>query len=190
MSIATENTREQWLAERMTEYQTIERYAGYRFGSDGTVWSAWQRYSQGKMRIGDRWKQMHPTVSSRGYPFVALRSTDGTLHRNLLVHRLILEAFVGPCPPGCEARHFPDATRTNCAITNLIWGTRSENNADKWVHGSMPHGESHHNAVLTDEQVQQVRELYAQGHRQIPLAMRFGVSQSSISTIVRRETRA
>ena len=35
------------------------------------------------------------------------------------IHRLVLEAFVGPCPEGMEARHFPDSDKgpiTNCLI--------------------------------------------------------------------------
>jgi hypothetical protein len=30
------------------------------------------------------------------------------------VHRLVLAAFVGPCPPGMEACHFPDRDPMNC----------------------------------------------------------------------------
>lgn len=43
-----------------------------------------------------------------------------------LVHQLVLEAFVGPCPEGCEVLHLnhsPDDNR----LSNLKYGTRSEN---------------------------------------------------------------
>lgn len=51
------------------------------------------------------------------------------------VHRLVLEAFVGPCPDGMEACH-GDGVRTNNALRNLRWDTRSENHRDKVRHGT------------------------------------------------------
>jgi hypothetical protein len=50
------------------------------------------------------------------------------------VHRLVLEAFVGPAPEGHEARHIDDV-KTNCRLTNLAWGTRAENLADRTKNG-------------------------------------------------------
>ena len=51
-----------------------------------------------------------------------------------LVHRLVLTAFVGPCPPGQEARHWDDVG-TNNHLSNLLWGTPSENGHDKTRNG-------------------------------------------------------
>lgn len=42
------------------------------------------------------------------------------------VHVLVLEAFVGPCPDKHEALHSNDIPDDN-RLTNLRWGTRSEN---------------------------------------------------------------
>lgn len=46
------------------------------------------------------------------------------------IHRLVLEAFVGPCPKGQESRHL-DSDRQNNCLDNLCWGTRSENAQDR-----------------------------------------------------------
>ena len=46
------------------------------------------------------------------------------------VHRLVLVAFVGPCPEGKECLHGPAGVSDN-SIPNLKWGTRSENQLDK-----------------------------------------------------------
>lgn len=48
------------------------------------------------------------------------------------VHRLVLEAFVGPCPPGQECLHGPDHDPANNRLKNLRWGTRSQNMYDRW----------------------------------------------------------
>ena len=45
------------------------------------------------------------------------------------VHRLVLEAFVGPCPPGHMACHYDDDPGNN-ALENLRWDTRSANGHD------------------------------------------------------------
>ena len=62
-----------------------------------------------------------------GHPLVHLRN-KGKL-RTVRVHRLVLEAFVGPCPAGHEACHWDDVPSNN-KVSNLRWGTRKENKAD------------------------------------------------------------
>ena len=49
------------------------------------------------------------------------------------VHRLVLEAFVGPAPDGMEACH-NDGDPTNNRLDNLRWDTRSANNTDAVRH--------------------------------------------------------
>jgi hypothetical protein len=51
------------------------------------------------------------------------------------VHRLVLEAFVGPCPPGMEACH-NNGIRDDNRLENLRWDTRVNNHADKHKHGT------------------------------------------------------
>jgi hypothetical protein len=50
------------------------------------------------------------------------------------VHRLVLEAFVGPCPPGMEACHWNDIRHDN-RLENLRWDTHSANEFDKVRNG-------------------------------------------------------
>lgn len=45
-------------------------------------------------------------------------------------HRLILETFVGPNPPGKECDHI-DRDRSNNMISNLRWVTKTENQANR-----------------------------------------------------------
>ncbi len=73
---------------------------------------------------------------SRGYEQVSLVDPD---HRVLYrsVHRLVMETFVGPRPPGNEVRH-RDGVRDNNQLSNLSWGTHSSNELDKVGHGTNP----------------------------------------------------
>lgn len=72
------------------------------------------------------------------------------------VHSLVLEAFVGPCPEGMEARHLDD-NPTNNHLSNLVWGSRSENSYDairndKHFHAGLTHCKRGHE--LTPENTQ------------------------------------
>lgn len=58
---------------------------------------------------------------------------DGAM-RTEFVHRLVLSAFVGPCPAGHEACHRDDDGLNN-SLSNLYWGTRSENMHDRVRNG-------------------------------------------------------
>lgn len=56
---------------------------------------------------------------------------------NKLVHRLVLEAFVGPCPPEHECCH-RNGDKGDNRLDNLYWGTRSENALDTVRLGKNP----------------------------------------------------
>lgn len=51
------------------------------------------------------------------------------------VHRLVLEAWVGPCPDGCEGCH-NDGDGANNVVSNLRWDTRRNNQLDRRRHGT------------------------------------------------------
>ena len=50
------------------------------------------------------------------------------------VHRLVMAAFVGPCPEGMEVRHLNGDPADN-RLENLTYGTRAENSVDQVAHG-------------------------------------------------------
>lgn len=70
---------------------------------------------------------------SLGYWRVGLTRNGKSVKK--LVHRLVLEAFTGPCPDGMEGCH-NDGDRANSRLVNLRWDDRSGNNLDKREHGT------------------------------------------------------
>jgi hypothetical protein len=68
-----------------------------------------------------------------GHLHVTLK--HGGRSENRQVHRLVLEAFAGPCPEGMEACH-GDGDPTNNALSNLRWDSRSANVRDAVLHGA------------------------------------------------------
>jgi HNH endonuclease len=76
---------------------------------------------------------LSPATNRKGYKSVSLRR-DGKA-RTQQVHALVLEAFVGPRPAGFVTRHL-DGNPANNDLTNLRWGTHSENVRDSIAHGT------------------------------------------------------
>ncbi|QDF19244.1 hypothetical protein SEA_STICKYNOTE_47 [Corynebacterium phage Stickynote] len=61
----------------------------------------------------------------------------GRRENGLWVHRLVLEAFVGPCPPWMECCHNNGDPSDN-RVENLRWDTKKSNMADRRKHGNDP----------------------------------------------------
>jgi len=107
------------------------------------------------------------------------------------LHRLVLEAFVGPCPKGMEACHFPDRDRANNRLENLRWDTRSQNQKDSIKHGTRydpsleTRGESHPFAKLKEKEVREIRGRRAAGESIKTLAREFGVHRNHVSKVAR-----
>lgn len=148
-------------------------YPKHRVGDDGSVWSwRWNRWNKLKGWINpDGYVVTTLSYKTRSYPFC--------------VHRLVLLAFVGPCPEGMETRHYPDRTRTNNRLSNLSWGTVSENRQDRTEHGTFC-GESVPWHKLSEEEVQEILSL--KGHYSGPqLGLVYGVSSTTIYAIWKRK---
>lgn len=169
--------------QEIVEYRDIPGFPDYRIGDDGSAWS--------RRRIGRRggtsveWRRLKALWNRRGYLYHGLRR-DG---RNLpvTVHKLVLQAFVGPRPEGMEACH-RDGDRTNNSLSNLRWDTRRANTDDRTAHGTCPHGEGHYLAKLTEERVREMRRLHAEGWGYKRLAKEFKLNESTARSAVIRET--
>lgn len=72
--------------------------------------------------------------SKRVYWRVTLRDETGR-RRTWKLHTLVLAAFVGPRPEGSEGRHLDDNKDDN-RLSNLAYGTRSQNRADSVRNGT------------------------------------------------------
>lgn len=102
----------------------------------------------------------------------------------MAVHRLVLEAFVGPCPPGMVCRHFPDRDPTNNHANNLRWGTSQENIEDTHRDGTWARGEKSGNSKLTEQVVREIIRDHATGISIAILAARYAVSSVSINNVL------
>lgn len=113
----------------------------------------YQVSDQGRVRSRARpggWRVLRcGRFPDKPYRRVALK-TPGGAYKHHMVHVLVLEAFVGPCPAGMQTRHL-DGDGANNRLDNLRWGTPKENAEDQDRHGRRPRGERSHLAVIPDE---------------------------------------
>ena len=121
------------------EYRDIPGFPGYRVGNDGSVWSC--RPQNGIGPLTTKWIRLKPKHTKKGHCLVSLHGHERQQYR--YVHRLVLEAFIGPAPNGCVSCHFPDRNPDNNALANLRWDTQEANEADKIVHGTSNRGRKH-----------------------------------------------
>jgi NUMOD4 motif/HNH endonuclease len=116
------------MSDSTERWAPIPGYEGlYEASTLGRIWSI---HRPGVGKTGRILKQ--PLNASR-YPFVNLSKGGKTWPWT--VHRLVMLAFAGPPPPGQEVRH-KDGNRANPALSNLEYGTRSENVRDTLRHGT------------------------------------------------------
>lgn len=131
-------------------------------------------------------KILKPITAGKRYPMANLYSEAKM--RSHLWHRIVAEAFLGPCPEGHQVAH-NDGNPFNNKLANLRYATVLENNHDKFKHGTVLRGEQIGISKLTPEKVIEIRRLYASGrYSQQALADMFGVWQTVVSSIVLRKT--
>ena len=175
----------------MVQIRDIIGFPAYAVTSDGDVLSWWRANRRTGGSIIDRTRAPRVLRGKRGGRRGAYRTvvlSTGTEQVDRYIHRLVLEAFVGPCPDGQEGRHL-DGDPTNNALSNLAYGTWADNHDDKERHGRVPRGVTHGKAVLTEEIVLEARRLWrAESVPLRELMERFGVSRGALHDALTGQT--
>src|ERR1700685_2868911 len=106
----------------------------YHIDSLGGVWAQTGWRGEPVRRLAQ-----HP--NSHGY--LRVRMVIDGKRVSKFVHLLVAAKYLPPRPsPKHEVRHL-DGDKTHNAHTNLAWGTRKENAADRELHGHTSRGEKH-----------------------------------------------
>jgi hypothetical protein len=115
------------------------------------------------------------------YWAIGLRERPGSgTKKTCLVHRLVAEAFLPPCPSPLHEVAHRDGDINNNHYTNLKWATRQENIRDRTAHGTNPVGEKNARAKLSREDVIVIRAQYHDGVYPSELADYYGVNEETI----------
>lgn len=159
---------------------------GPRLLSEAVIRRFWS-----KVRIGDGcWEWTSTTIPS-GY------GQFWVCGRNYPAHRLSYEQRFGPIPAGLFACHHCDNPRC-VRPSHLFAGTVADNSADMVAKGRAatghrnaafkhperkPRGETHGSSVITNAIVLAIREARRSGERLRSIALRLGVSETTVSRV-------
>ena len=143
----------------------------YAVNESGEVWS---------LRYG---RKLSPRDNGTGYFHVHF--CIKRRHSMRYVHRIVAEAFIDNPSSRKEVNH-KNGLRGDNRVENLEWVTREENmqharKSGRWVPGGG------RKRKLGAETIPLIRKRYADGETQEALGKGFGVSQVTISKIIRRE---
>lgn len=170
----------------MATWKPVVGFAGlYEVSDDGDVRSL-NRLTVGKHSYRRSGVILRPRIQANGYRKVRLYGGSGS-SQYMLIHRVVLEAFAGPCPQGHQGCH-GNGNRADNRLCNLRWDTVAANELDKIAHGTRSTGEKNGRAYLTDAEVREIRELYKASVHTGAIAeigRRFGITTAHARDIVR-----
>jgi protein-L-isoaspartate O-methyltransferase len=108
-----------------------------------------------------------------------------------LMHQIVMDAFVGPCPEGMEINHrHPDGDKSRNWLSNLEYTTSPENNRDQIERrpSNYNRGDVHPRSKLTRSQIPGIKERIRSGEDSASIAEAFGVTAGTISAIASGKT--
>lgn len=156
--------------------------------ADGTVFNRDVRGTGGAAPLVQR-------IDHSGYVVVHL--CDGARRQPVLLHRIVAIVHLPPQKPEQTQVNHVDGRKLNCAAENLEWCTQSENMRHAYRLGlrkpTVPEsckfrrGQAHPGNKLSEKDVAAMQSTYAsESISQRELALRYGVTQSTVSRALKR----
>lgn len=171
------------------EWRTVEGWPAYEVSNLGRVRRARTSYKFNPLigsitvaRYAGTFLVPSTPKKKRAYRKVTLCNGPGQ-KGTFTVPSLVCAAFHGPRPsPKHEVAH-GDGNHVNDVASNLRWATPTENNEDRRRHGTLPLGERHHAAILSEEQVKEILSRFRGGEPGISIAKDYPVKLKTLYRI-------
>ncbi len=125
-------------------------------------------------------KILKASVQPTGHLRVSLSKNSKISYR--MIHTLVLLAFVGERPSDKECCHI-DGNPQNNNISNLYYGTRSQNISDAKRHGTFPMGINRPGAIINPEIAKEIYALSKAGMKAPEIAKKFNLTTSCIAQV-------
>lgn len=131
--------------------------------------------------------ELKQRLDADGYPVVTLGSTN--MRRSVKrIHQIVAMLFVDNLQNKPEVNHI-DGKKTNNHYSNLEWATRKEQMQHACRMGLCDRaGERNGRAFLSENDVLEIRRLYASGWKVFELRDKFGRGWSTIYNVIVRNT--
>lgn len=122
-----------------------------------------------------------------GYRRVSLNT--GKQRNTYPVHRLVAITFVGECPDEMEVNH-KDGNKSNNHYSNLEYLSHRDNCQHSFdvLGRKAPRGEGSGVSKITEDDVREIRCLYASGVTQREIGERYGLTHVAVGHITRGKT--
>lgn len=127
------------------------------------------------------------TFDPNGYPYVSLMAIGVSEPTRFHVHILVATAFI-PNPSGLPTVNHINGIKHDANSTNLEWASYQDQQDHALRSGlNSSFGETHYASKLTWDDVDQIRQLAADGVLHRDIAVRFGCGRKNITKIVNHQ---
>src|SRR5690625_2328955 len=164
-------------------WKQIPGFIGYEVSDFGNVRSYYRKGNHRNKRTRYPRTLAKRARKDGAYPSVSLPKDNGK-YSSCAIHRLVMLAFVGPCPDGYQVAHLNGDPSDN-RLTNLKYVTPKENNSHKIGHGTHNGGESNHQSTLQGWQVAEIKYLATKSVPQGKIARLFDISHKHVNAVLR-----
>lgn len=155
------------------EWRDVPGFPGYSVNDVGEI-------------LGRSGRVLTLQTQKSGHRYVQIRLSGADRPRKLWAHRAVLLAFRGEPLPGQESRHLNDAPSDN-RLGNLVWGTHTDNAADRRRNGGYQRDHWSATAVLSNDQV---AEIIRSPRSSRTLGAQYGVSHTTVLELKRQARKA
>jgi len=161
-------------------WKSIESYEGlYEISNYGRI----KRFNKNKRFRAFKILKLYKRLD--GHLEVALSKSGN--EKKFLIHRLVLKAFVGPCPEDKEGCH-NDGNPENNLIENLRWDTHRNNVQDSIKHNTINRGSKRPAAKLNEIKVKEIKKLLKEDQlTQMEISKIYNISAGVVSQIKNRK---
>ena len=164
------------------EWKDVPGFEGYQVSNFGKVRGI-DRLRKGRSGLRlTRGQELKQILNKKGYPEVRLRKQGCHVR---LVHKLVASAFLTK-PESCTQINHINGVKTDNRVENLEWVTQSENQLHAYKLGLQPSrsGERNGRAILTDEKVTFLKELYNSGKSAKEVAETMSINLYTVRQII------
>jgi hypothetical protein len=174
------NAEDSW-AETWKQVPGLDGYEVSDYGN----FRPYYKKGNHKSKRTDFPRSLSQFTSSTGYRTVnlAIPESNPRVHSTRHIHRMVMLAFVGPCPEGKEVAHLNGNPSDN-RLSNLAYVTHRENESHKIAHGTVPRGERNGAVVLQGWQVAEIRYLASMSVPQGKIAALFDMDHKRVSEVL------